>query len=103
MLAAVWERYHRPLLLSETSHFGVGRAPWLHEVTDELVAARALGVPVAGCCIYPILDRMDWENPNHWHNSGLWDLPPAPDGTLRRVLNEPYAAELRRAQALLPA
>src|SRR6185437_14410603 len=54
MLAAVWERYHRPLLLSETSHFGVGRAPWLHEVADELVAARALGVPVAGCCIYPI-------------------------------------------------
>jgi hypothetical protein len=102
MLAAVWERYHRPLLLSETSHFGVGRAPWLHEVTDELVAARALGVPVAGCCIYPILDRMDWENPNHWHNSGLWDLPPEPDGTLRRVLNEPYAAELRRAQVLLP-
>jgi hypothetical protein len=46
---------------------------------------------------------MDWENPNHWHNSGLWDLPPEPDGTLRRVLNEPYAAELRRAQALLPA
>jgi hypothetical protein len=30
------------------------------------------------------------------------DLSPAPDGTLRRVLNEPYAAGLRREQALLP-
>ena len=103
MLAAVWERYRRPLLLSETSHFGVGRAPWLRMVTDELIAARANGVPVEGCCLYPILDRMDWENPNHWHNSGLWDLPPDPDGTLRRVLNEPYAAELRRAQTALPS
>ncbi len=101
MLAAVWERYHRPLLLSETSHFGVGRAPWLRMITDELVTARVLGVPVEGCCLYPILDRMDWENPNHWHNSGLWDLPPDPDGTLRRALNEPYAAELRRARTLL--
>ena len=98
MLLGVWERYRRPLLLSETSHFGVGRAPWLRMIADELVQAKALGVPLEGCCIYPILDRMDWENPNHWHNSGLWDLPRDPDGTLRRVLNEPYSAAFRRAQ-----
>ncbi len=50
--------------------------------------------------LYPILDRPDWENMDHWHNSGLWDLVPE-NGTLRRVLNEPYAAALRWAQNLV--
>ena len=51
-----------------------------------------------GVCIYPIIDRPDWEDPNHWHNSGLWDLRVNGADRLERVLCEPYADELRLAQ-----
>jgi hypothetical protein len=44
-----------------------------------------------GACLYPIIDRPDWEDPGHWHNSGLWDLVKRHDGTLERVINEEYA------------
>ena len=101
-LVEVWERYRRPLFVSETSHFGVGRAPWLREVVDNVYAAQARGVPVEGICLYPIVDRPDWDNAAHWHNSGLWDVNRDADGTLRRVLNRPYAEALRAAQEVLP-
>ena len=101
LLAEVYERYRRPLFLAETSHFGAGRARWIAEIGDEIGAARRAGVPIEGVCIYPILDRPDWDNLEHWHNSGLWDLIPEAGGRLRRVLNAEYAAELRRTQARL--
>lgn len=101
LLTEVYERYHRTFFISETSHFGVGRAPWIHEIAVEVKKARDLGVPVEGICLYPILDRHDWEDETHWHNSGLWDLAPNGSGKLRRVLNDVYARELRCAQALI--
>lgn len=100
LLAANWKRYSRPLLVSETSHFGAGRARWICEMAREVYRARQLGVPVEAICLYPILDRFDWENRQHWHNSGLWDMSPN-DPTLRRVLNVEYAAALRQSQQLL--
>jgi beta-glucosidase/6-phospho-beta-glucosidase/beta-galactosidase len=103
LLQEVHARFQRPLLISETSHVGVGRAEWIREITDEVVLAVTAGVPIEGICLYPILDRFEWENPSHWHNSGLWDFVIEPDGTFRRVLNEPYAAELRRSQMRLAA
>jgi hypothetical protein len=87
------------MLISETSHFGAGRARWLREVAEEADAARAAGVPLEGLCIYPILDRPDWDDPAHWHNSGLWDLRPTEGGKLERVACAEYVAELRRLQA----
>jgi beta-glucosidase/6-phospho-beta-glucosidase/beta-galactosidase len=113
LLSQVYGRYGRPLFLAETSHFGAGRAPWLAEITDEVIAAREAGVPVEGICLYPIVDRPDWDNPDHWHNSGLWDVRAVPDPggssagdaeagpgvRLERVLVQQYADELRRSQA----
>lgn len=101
LLAEVYQRYGRPLFIAETSHFGAGRARWISEIADEVGQARANRVPIAGICLYPILDRPDWEDPNHWHNSGLWDLIATPQGRLQRVLDPIYADELRRAQQLL--
>ncbi len=101
LLQEVWARYERPLFVAETSHFGVGRAAWLRAVTTEVQTARALGVPLLGVCLYPILDRPDWDRPRHWHHSGLWDLRPKEDGRLERVLEPGYAAELRRSQELI--
>jgi hypothetical protein len=101
LLAEVYDRYRRPLFLGETSHFGVGRAAWIREVSAELWDAYGHGVPLEGLCLFPVIDRQDWNDPNHWHNSGLWDIVRRPDGTLLRVLNEEYGQEVARSQALL--
>ena len=95
LLAEVYNRYQRPLFIGETSHFGVGRGPWLLEIYDEVQAAINNGVPIEGITIYPIIDRPDWDNLDHWHNSGLWDLVPDEQGNLCRMLNEEYAAVFR--------
>ena len=98
LVQGAWERYRRPIFVGETSHVGEGRAAWIREMTDEVCLAIRGGVPVDGMCLYPIIDRFEWDDPGHWHNSGLWDLAREPDGTLRRVLCVPYAEELARCQ-----
>ncbi len=98
LLAEVHTRYGRPMLISETSHFGSGRCRWLREVAEEASLARAAGVPLEGLCIYPVIDRPDWDDPALWHNSGLWDLRPAENGRLERVPCTEYLMELREAQ-----
>jgi hypothetical protein len=101
LVREAYERYRRPIFVGETSHIGAGRAEWLREMTDEMCMAVDAGVPLEGACLYPILDRFSWDDPSHWHNSGLWDLARHADGRLIRVLNEEYAAELRRSRERL--
>jgi len=101
LLDRVYQRYRRPLFVAETSHFGIGRPRWIREIAWEVYQARRQGTPVEGLCIYPILDRYDWSDPTHWHNSGLWDLAPDGSGCLRRVLNEDYARAICSSQEML--
>ena len=61
--------------------------------------ARADGVPIGGICLYPLVDRHDWNDPSHWHDSGLWDVERP---SMRRVLAADYADALAAAQAALP-
>jgi hypothetical protein len=103
LLREVYHRYGRPLLISETSHFGAGRSRWLCEVAGEVHRARESGVPVEGLCIYPVLSRPHWDDPEQWHPSGLWDLRPGSGDRLERVACEEYLEALGQAQALLPA
>jgi hypothetical protein len=103
LLAEVHARYERPLIISETSHYGIGRAAWLEEVARESGLAIQNGVPLEGVCLYPILDRFDWEDHSHWHNSGLWDMVPNGGGPHKRVLNPEYSRALEAAQQLLRA
>ena len=93
-------RYGKDVLVSETSHVGAGRAEWLADVAGEVSRARAGGVGVAGICLYPIVDRPDWQEADHWHHSGLFDVShEGPSGAaLARRLHRPYARALRRAQ-----
>jgi len=100
LLEEVYQRYNRPILIAETSHYGIGRAPWLNEITCECRKALARGVPLEGVCLYPILDRFDWEDATHWHNSGLWDMQKNGHGHYRRVINEEYARALESARDL---
>lgn len=98
---ALWRRYSRPLCLSETGHVGQGRDAWLDHIAVELLDCRRLGVPIEGVCLYPAIDRPDWQAAGHWHNSGLWDVPGADRGDFTRRLCLPYARRLRRWQQTL--
>lgn len=101
LLADVYARYQRPIFMAETSHYGSGRAAWLQEIACEAQQALGAGVPLEGICLYPILDRFDWDHPGHWHNSGLWDLQRNGTQHYHRVLHQPYAEALKAAQTIL--
>ncbi|MFT3859572.1 MAG: hypothetical protein QM742_19405 [Aquabacterium sp.] len=102
MLQECWQRYRRPLMIAETSHVGVGRAQWLDDMATQIESAMQQGVPVQGVCLYPIVDRPDWDNADHWHHSGLWDHAPTASQAWPRHLNLAYAKALRRWQQRLP-
>jgi len=100
LLREVHERYGLPLTVSETSHVGQGRAQWLGEVAQQVRWACEAGVDIEGICLYPIVDRPDWEEPNHWHRSGLWDIDP--EHPLRPpILARDYARAYADARRLL--
>lgn len=93
LIEEAWLRYKQPLLIAETGHVGAGRADWLNEVAAEARRARdELGVPLLGLCLYPLVDRPDWNSPEQWHHSGLWHVDP---GTLRRTAMPDYLQVLR--------
>lgn len=105
LLYGAWQRYGRPVVLSETSHPGIDRPLWLQDTAAECRRALERGVPLLGVCLYPILDRPDWDDLTTWHRAGLWDadLPAPTDGSPPRMtLHEPSAAALRAAQRVLP-
>ncbi|GAB3903201.1 hypothetical protein GCM10028803_31220 [Larkinella knui] len=102
----VYERYQRPIVLSETSHPGEDRPLWIRFVGDESAAVIRKGIPLWGICLYPIIDRPDWDHLDPWHQAGLWDAEVSAEGVVtqdppRRVLNQPYAEALRDVQAAL--
>ena len=101
LLVEVYTRYRRPMVVSETSCYQHLRPVWLRYIVDECLAAMDLGVDLHGICLYPIVDIPSW-NTGQLIEFGLWDLARV-DGVLRRVLNQPYLAELRRSQQRLAA
>lgn len=88
LLGEVYARYQRPMFVAETGHYNERRGRWLREVAEEIDLAQAVGVPVGGVCIYPILDRPDWHDPTQWHHSGMWSLITDSRGRLHRVIVE---------------
>ncbi|WP_413730889.1 NAD(P)-binding protein [Sodalis sp. RH22] len=101
MLQELYHRYKRPLLLAETSHVGSGRGAWIGQIAADIAQAQIAGVELLGICLYPIIDRPDWENKNVWHHSGLWDLDREGPDPLARILDAVYASALLRAQHML--
>ena len=94
ILHEVWQRYGRPLLVSETGTEDEARSSWFNYVSNEVVIARRQGVPVQGICLYPILNHPGWEDDRHCHN-GLFDYA---DETGNRVPFEPLLHEIVRFQ-----
>lgn len=100
LIEQVYARYRRPVIISETSHYGSNRPAWMRMIIQEVQLILAHHIPFMGVCIYPIIDRSDWENDDHWHNSGLWDYNLGNEGRHVRVLTQDYAAEVQRAVQL---
>jgi beta-glucosidase/6-phospho-beta-glucosidase/beta-galactosidase len=73
LLGEVYERYHRPILITETGGWGELRPKWWRLLLRELPEAIAAGIPISGVCAYPVIDRPDWDD-GHLTNSGLWDF-----------------------------
>lgn len=97
LLRNVHLRYGRPLFLAETGIEGEARPAWLRAIMDEVHGAIALGVPVEGVCLYPIVDHPGWEDDRHCPN-GLWGYP---DAAGERPIDEPLARELALQMARL--
>lgn len=92
MLAEVYQRYGRPILLSETGTEGEGRAEWLDYVAEQVGQALERGIPVEGICWYPFLDYPGWDD-NRYCPAGL--LGEA-DGEGRRASHHPLQLSLQQ-------
>ncbi|ALW84932.1 amine oxidase [Hymenobacter sedentarius] len=102
LLREAYKRYRRPFAITETSHPGVDRPLWWRMIGQECAAVVSAGLPLWGTCIYPIIDRPDWDHLQEWHRSGLWDADLGHPGPARR-LHLPSAEALLTAQARVAA
>ncbi|MED5621847.1 family 1 glycosylhydrolase [Ideonella sp. BN130291] len=99
LLAGVWKRYGRPMIIAETSGMKEGREAWLKDVMEESLAAVNQGIALHGICLFPAVDMPDWHT-GEWLHNGLCDLVDEA-GVLKRQPFGPYVDELRRWQKQL--
>ncbi len=92
MLKEAQQRYGRPIFLAETGAEGSSRSAWLNYVCAEVREALAQGVPVAGICLYPVVDYPGWED----ERVCPVGLLSAPDSFGTRSPYQPLVQELRR-------
>lgn len=102
LLREAYRRYERPFAITETSHPAEDRPVWLRMIGQECAAVLAEGLPLWGACLYPVVDRPDWDHLSQWHRSGLWDADLGRPGPAR-VLHQPSAEALLEAQAVVAA
>lgn len=97
LLEEVYQRYQRPLLITETSTEGDSRADWLAYVGEQVRLSIQSGVPVEGICWYPIVDFPGWDNDRPCE-TGLWGTC---DESGARAVYQPLAAEFIRQTTLM--
>lgn len=71
LLTWAYQRYQKPVVISETGHFKEDRGLWMELITDECIQALEAGVDLKGVCIYPVLDRPDWDT-FEYIPCGMW-------------------------------
>jgi hypothetical protein len=101
LIYEAYARYEKPVVLAETSHPGIDRPHWIRYVSSECATLVRQGIPFWGVCLYPIIDRPDWDHFSPWHASGLWDALLGKEGPPQRILCQPYAAALRECQRMI--
>ncbi len=93
IIQEAFDRYERPIILTELGAWGDLRVPWWRRTLREIDEAINRGLPVAGVCAYPVIDRPDWDK-NHLTQSGFWDFPKTGSST-RRIPYEPILELVR--------
>ncbi len=92
-----YERYHKPVMHTETNVFEADDAPmWLWKQWMNVLQIRKHGVPVMGFTWYSLIDQIDWdtalaEQNNRVNACGLYDLDRKPRPVLeayRSLLKE---------------
>ncbi|WDF45607.1 hypothetical protein PQ459_11930 [Chryseobacterium sp. KACC 21268] len=96
LIEEVYINYGKPIVLSETSIPENDRRDWLKMISDECLSILKSGIPFYGCCIYPIIDRPDWDFPDEWHHSGFWDIT-----NLETLEREIHTDSLKALESLL--
>lgn len=89
VLQEIYDRYHVPLIITETGSYRNRRAPWWSYLLSEVSLALERSVPLYGVCAYPTLDIMRGAGfiiPQ----SGLWDF----DQTRKSYERIPYEPAL---------
>ncbi len=94
ILNEVWERYGRPLYISETGTEDEDRPEWFSFICAEVKTAIDMGVPVQGICLYPILNHPGWDDDRHCQN-GLFGYA---DESGNRAIYAPLENAIRRQQ-----
>lgn len=97
LLVQIYERYTRPLVITETSTEGNARADWLEYVSSQVRLALQSGIPIQGICWYPIVDYPGWDN-DRLCETGLWGLCDDKGG---RQVCESLGLEFTRQTALI--
>ncbi len=73
MIKEVYEKYHCPIVISETGSFGDLRYQWWERVLREVNDGLQNNLPIFGICAYPTVDRP--ESVSYLERySGLWDF-----------------------------
>jgi beta-glucosidase/6-phospho-beta-glucosidase/beta-galactosidase len=99
LLKEAWQRYNIPVVLSETGHFGEDRTAWMQLITKDCLEALQAGVPLKGVCIYPVLDRPDWDEPHNLIPCGIWSY----NTSHERTADPDYLAGVQACQQTIEA
>jgi beta-glucosidase/6-phospho-beta-glucosidase/beta-galactosidase len=97
-----FERYHLPIMHTETNIVEPGAVTWLHKEWANLHRLKLDGVPVLGFTWYSLTDQVDWdsalrEDAGRVNALGLFDL----DRRIRPV-GEAYRKLIRQWREVLP-
>ncbi len=65
MLEDLWNRYRRPILITETGAEAGAAVGWLGYIAAEVRQAQRNGVEMLGVCLYPVMDYPGWDDERH--------------------------------------
>jgi beta-glucosidase/6-phospho-beta-glucosidase/beta-galactosidase len=71
LLIGVYQRWGKPLLITETASEGSAKAAWLSYVVQEVLRAKRWGAVIEGVCLYPIISFPLWFT-GQPSDAGLW-------------------------------
>lgn len=97
LIREVWQRYRRPMMISETGTEGTERASWLRYVSEQALEAIQAGCDLNAITLYPVVNHPGWDDGRHCQN-GLWDYA---NDNGDRTICQPLAEELARQQSLI--